>query len=50
MGSSLAGNLEVIAASHCEKETQKHKLVKNNKHRQVGNRALKYLHPFETDV
>jgi len=32
MGSSLA-----------EKETQKHKLVKNNKNCQVGNRALEHL-------
>ena len=43
MGSSLAENLEVFAASHREKETQKHKLVKNNKNRQVGNRALEHL-------
>jgi len=43
MGSSLAGNLEIFAASHREKETQKYKLVKNNKNRQVGNRALEHL-------
>jgi len=30
IGSSLAGNLEIFAASDREKETQKHKLVKNN--------------------
>jgi len=38
MGSPLAGNLEIFAASHREKETQKHELVKNNKNRQVGAR------------
>jgi hypothetical protein len=43
MGSLLAENLEIFAASHREKETQKHELVKNNKNRQVGNRALKHL-------
>jgi hypothetical protein len=43
MGSPFAGNLEVFAASHREKETQKHKLVKNSENRQVGNRALKHL-------
>jgi len=43
MGSSLAGNLEIFAASHREKETQKHKSRKNNKNRQVGNRALEHL-------
>jgi hypothetical protein len=43
MGLPLAGNLEVFAASHCEKETQKLKLVKNKKNRQVGNRALERL-------
>jgi hypothetical protein len=43
MGSPLAGILEIFAASHREKETQKHKLVKNNKNRQVGNRALEHL-------
>jgi hypothetical protein len=39
----LVGNLDIFAASHREKETQKHKLVKNNKNRQVGNRALEHL-------
>jgi len=33
-------DLDIFAASHREKETQKHKLVKNKKNRQVGNRAL----------
>jgi len=43
MGLLLAGNLEIFAASHREQETQKHKLVKNNKNRQVGNWALEHL-------
>jgi hypothetical protein len=35
--------LEIFAAPHREKETQEHKLVKNNKNRQGGNRALEHL-------
>jgi len=42
----LAGKLEVFAALHREKETQKHKLVKNNKNRQVGNWTLEHLETF----
>ena len=43
MGSPLAGKLDIFAASHREKETQKHNLVKNNKNRQVGNWTLEHL-------
>jgi len=43
MGSPLAGKLEIFAPSHCEKETQEHKLKKTKKNRQVGNRALEHL-------
>ena len=43
MGSPLVGSLEIFAASHREKETQEHKLMKTKKNRQVGNRALKHL-------